>query len=208
MNALSEQMDVEVAREKVLWKQSYVRGKPTTGLVNAGPVHNRRGTSIRFKPDQQIFPGLIFSPARLYRLCRSKAYLFRGVEIRWSCDPALLEPDGTVPAEESLRFPGGLSDYLASALKGHRTVTPAAFAGESVEVSNLAPSTILMISPTGKVSSMKMTDKMMMDMAMKEGTPLTGSVMLLMTDGKLYLMQDKMMPNGKMLSEFIFSPVN
>ena len=85
---------------------------------------------------------------------------------------------------------------------------PTAFAGESVEVSNLAPSTILMISPTGKVSSMKMTDKMMMDMAMKEGTPLTGNVMLLMTDGKLYLMQDKMMPNGKMLSEFIFSPVN
>ena len=85
---------------------------------------------------------------------------------------------------------------------------PTAFAGESVEVSNLAPSTILMISPTGKVSSMKMTDKMMMDMAMKEGTPLTGNVMLLMTDGKLYLMQDKMMPNGKMLSEVIFSPVN
>ena len=99
----------------------------------------------------------------------------------------------------------GLGLFGAAAIA---PLIPAAFAGESVEVSNLAPSTILMISPTGKVSSMKMTDKMMMDMAMKEGTPLTGSVMLLMTDGKLYLMQDKMMPNGKMLSEFIFSPVN
>ena len=85
---------------------------------------------------------------------------------------------------------------------------PPALAGESVEVSNLAPSTILMISPTGKVSSMKMTDKMMMDMAMKEGTPLTGSIMLVMNQGKLYLLQDKMMPNGKMLSEFMFSPVS
>ena len=98
----------------------------------------------------------------------------------------------------------GLSLFGAAAIV---PFAPAARAGESVEVSNLAPSTILMISPTGKVSSMKMTDKMMMDMTMKEGTPLTGSVMLVMTDGKLYLLQDKMMPDGKMLSEFMFSAV-
>ncbi len=82
-----------------------------------------------------------------------------------------------------------------------------AFAGESVEVSNLAPATVLMISPSGKVSSMKMTDMKMMDMAAKEGTLLTGNVMLVMTEGKLYLLHDKMMPDGKMLSEFLFSAV-
>src|SRR5579875_173220 len=91
VNALSEAMEVEVARDRTLWKQSYARGKPKTKLVNGGAVQNRRGTSIRFKPDPEIFGALQFSPARLYRLCRSKAYLFRGVEIRWSCDPALLK---------------------------------------------------------------------------------------------------------------------
>ena len=132
VNALSEQMDVEVAREKVLWKQSYVRGKPTTGLVNAGPVHNRRGTSIRFKPDQQIFPGLIFSPARLYRLCRSKAYLFRGVEIRWNCDPSLLKSGkDEIPAEAVLHFPGGLRDSLEADIDGSARALPAIWAGEA-----------------------------------------------------------------------------
>lgn len=73
VNALSEVMEVEVARDRVLWKQRYARGKPTSKLVNAGPVHNRRGTSIRFKPDPDIFGKLQFQPARLYKLCRSKA---------------------------------------------------------------------------------------------------------------------------------------
>ena len=71
VNALSEAMEVEVARDRVLWKQSYARGKPTTKLINAGPVHNRRGTSIRCKPDPKVFGAIAFSPARLYRLCRS-----------------------------------------------------------------------------------------------------------------------------------------
>src|SRR5579871_282390 len=75
VNALSEVLEVEVARDRTLWKQRYARGKPQTKLVNAGTVNNRRGTTIRFKPDTQIFPGLHFSAARLYRLCRSKAYL-------------------------------------------------------------------------------------------------------------------------------------
>src|SRR5579872_4357751 len=81
VNALAEKLEVEVARDRVLWKQSYARGKPATKLVNGGAVHNRRGTSIRFKPDSTIFGAVSFSPARLYRLCRSKAYLFRGVQI-------------------------------------------------------------------------------------------------------------------------------
>ena len=132
VNALSEQMDVEVAREKILWKQSYVRGKPTTKLINAGPVHNRRGTSIRFKPDRQIFADLAFSPARLYRLCRSKAYLFRGVEIRWNCDPALLKPgQDETPAQAVLHFPGGLRDSLEADINGAARALPALWTGEA-----------------------------------------------------------------------------
>ena len=132
VNALSERMEVEVARDRVLWKQSYARGKPTTKLINAGPVHNRRGTSIRFKPDATIFGALSFSPARLYRLCRSKAYLFRGVEIRWQCDPSLLKPGATdIPAEAVLHFPGGLRDSLADDIGATPQVLPQIWAGEA-----------------------------------------------------------------------------
>ncbi len=116
VNALSETMDVEVARERVLWKQSYARGVPQSPLVNAGPVQNRRGTLIRFKPDPQIFGDIAFSPARLYRLCRSKAYLFKGVQIRWACDPALIRDE--TPAEAVLHFPGGLRDSLEADING------------------------------------------------------------------------------------------
>ena len=131
VNALSEVLEVEVARDRVLWKQRYVRGKPTGKLVNAGPVNNRRGTTIRFRPDRQIFGEIRFSPARLYRLCRSKAYLFRGVEIRWTCDPALLKggKDET-PAEATLHFPGGLSDSLEEDINGATRVIPL-WAGEA-----------------------------------------------------------------------------
>jgi topoisomerase-4 subunit B len=126
VNALSEALEVEVARDRVLWKQSYARGVPTSRLVNAGPVQNRRGTAIRFKPDVQIFAGLQFSPARLYRFCRSKAYLFRGVEIRWSCDPALLKaPKDETPVEAVLHFPGGLRDSLDADIGAATPVVPA-----------------------------------------------------------------------------------
>src|SRR4051812_25377771 len=131
VNALAEVMEVEVARDRVLWKQSYARGKSTTKLINAGPVHNRRGTSIRFKPDPQIFGALSFVPGRLYRLCRSKAYLFRGVEIRWSCAPALLNGKDEVPAEAVLHFPGGLRDSLEADINGAGKVLPQIWAGEA-----------------------------------------------------------------------------
>ena len=132
VNALSETMQVEVARDRILWKQSYARGKPTTKLVNAGPVHNRRGTTIRFKPDPRVFGAAEFCPARLYRLCRSKAYLFRGVEIRWTCDPALLKgaKDDT-PAEAVLHFPGGLRDSLEADIGESPRVLPQPWAGEA-----------------------------------------------------------------------------
>ena len=130
VNALSEKMEVEVARDRVLWKQSYALGKPLTKLLNAGSVHNRRGTSIRFKPDTSIFGLLRFGPARLYKLCRSKAYLFRGVEIRWSCDPSLIKGDDT-PAEAILHFPGGLRDSLEADINGGARVLPQIWSGEA-----------------------------------------------------------------------------
>ena len=124
VNALSESLDVEVARDRVLWRQSYARGKPLTRLVNAGPVQNRRGTLIRFRPDREIFGDAAFSPARLYRLCRSKAYLFRGVEIRWSCDPTLIAAKDETPPQAVLHFPGGLRDSLAADINGAACVLP------------------------------------------------------------------------------------
>jgi topoisomerase-4 subunit B len=132
VNALSETLEVEVARDRVLWKQSYARGKPTTKLINGGPVHNRRGTSIRFRPDPKVFGAVAFSPARLYRLCRSKAYLFRGVEIRWACAPALLSgPKDDTPAEAVLHFPGGLRDSLEADIGEAPRVLPQFWVGEA-----------------------------------------------------------------------------
>ncbi|MFC0409334.1 DNA topoisomerase IV subunit B [Roseomonas elaeocarpi] len=129
VNALSERMEVEVARDRTLWTQAYERGKPLTKLKNAGTVHNRRGTTIRFRPDDEIFGALAFSPARLYRLCRSKAYLYRGVEIRWNCDPAIIKDE--TPASATLHFPGGLGDFLAAAIENRSPVVPAPWAGEA-----------------------------------------------------------------------------
>jgi topoisomerase-4 subunit B len=132
VNALSDLFEVEVARERRLWKQSYAQGKPKTKLIDAGPVQNRRGTSIRFHPDPAIFgPSLQFSPARLYRLCRSKAYLFRGVQIRWSCDPALLGGAAEIPAEAVLHFPGGLRDSLEEDVGQSGRVLALPWAGEA-----------------------------------------------------------------------------
>ncbi|GGG52360.1 DNA topoisomerase 4 subunit B [Caldovatus sediminis] len=130
VNALSERMEVEVARDRTLFTQAFERGRPVTKLKNAGPVHNRRGTTVRFRPDPQIFGRHEFSPARLHRLCRSKAYLFRGVEIRWSCDPSLIRDE--TPAQAVLHFPGGLADFLAGAIEGRARVVPAIWA-EQVE---------------------------------------------------------------------------
>ncbi len=130
VNALSDHLAVEVARDRQLWVQEYSRGAPKAAPRCVGPVQNRRGTTVRFHPDPQIFGLEVqFRPAALYRLARSKAYLFRGVEIRWLCDKALPRPDG-VPQEERLHFPGGLADFLAISLGERGTLTPKPFLGE------------------------------------------------------------------------------
>ncbi|MDB5570422.1 MAG: topoisomerase subunit, partial [Hyphomicrobiales bacterium] len=131
VNALAARLDVEVARGQQLYAQSFERGHPVTKLEDRGRVHNRRGTKVRFKPDTQIFgEALHFRPLRLFRMARSKAYLFGGVEIRWRCDPSLLKDDSAVPAEAVFRFPGGLRDYLATDVEGKDLVAETTFSGK------------------------------------------------------------------------------
>ncbi len=130
VNALSSLMEVEVARDRVLWTQSYSQGRPLGKLKNAGAVQNRRGTQIRFCPDTEIFGALAFRPERLFRFCRSKAYLYKGVEIRWSCDPALLKEGSETPPQGVLHFPGGLADFLGVAAEGRDTVVEKPWVGE------------------------------------------------------------------------------
>ena len=131
VNALSSAFTAEVARDKKLYRQEFAKGIPVTKLIEAGPIQNRRGTTIRFTPDTTIFADKQFSPARLYKLCRSKAYLFRGVRIKWSCDPSLLKADSETPASAELHFPGGLRDSLAADLGTTPQVLPEIWSGEA-----------------------------------------------------------------------------
>jgi topoisomerase IV subunit B len=128
VNALSEWMEVEAYRDRHGHKMRFERGKAVSKLKDLGAA-NRRGTVVSFKPDTKIFGEAHFSPANLYRMAKSKSYLFRGVEIRWKCDPALIE--GTTPAEDSFHFPGGLTDYLCGEIEGKTTVTSRLFSGRS-----------------------------------------------------------------------------
>jgi topoisomerase-4 subunit B len=130
VNALSDKLVVEVARERVLWSQSFSRGTPLGPLEKVGPVQNRRGTTVMFHPDAEIFGERAhLRPGPLYRMARSKAYLFRGVQIRWKCDPLLIKDGDEIPHEDTLHFPGGLADFLAVVLKDRPLVTREVFRG-------------------------------------------------------------------------------
>jgi topoisomerase-4 subunit B len=127
VNALADQLEINVWKDGFEWRQTYSRGKPTSKLVQGAPTR-KHGTAVTFSPDPTIFgEGVAFRPARLYRMARSKAYLFRGVEIRWRCAPERIRDE--TPAEATFKFPGGLADFLAETLDGTETVTPEPFAG-------------------------------------------------------------------------------
>ncbi len=131
VNALSEKLEVEVARGQTLYRQTFERGKPTSALTIVGKAPNRRGTKVRFLPDPQIFgAGAHFDPARVFKMARSKAYLFGGVEIRWKCAPSLLGENSKIPAEAAFHFPGGLKDYLAADIEGETQVADQVFTGK------------------------------------------------------------------------------
>ncbi len=128
VNALSSDTVVEVARDRQLYRQRFAKGQTLGPLEAVGAAPNRRGTSVAFTPDAEIFgPELGFKPARLYRLARSKAYLFAGVEIRWKCAAELIADD--TPAEAVFQFPGGLADHLREQVAGRECATADFFSG-------------------------------------------------------------------------------
>ncbi len=128
VNALADSMTIEVARDRKIYRQGYARGKPTSKLKEIGSTQNRRGTVISFKPDATIFgDDARFQPDQLYRMARSRAYLFRGVEIRWTCEPSLVKKLKNTPASETLHFPNGLGDFLTASINGRKTLTPEPF---------------------------------------------------------------------------------
>ncbi|MCE7797370.1 DNA topoisomerase IV subunit B [Sphingobium sufflavum] len=127
VNALSVKTEVEVARNKELYRQSFSRGLSLGPVEKVGAAPNRRGTTVRFEPDTEIFGNLLFKPARLHKLARSKAYLFAGVEIRWRCDPSIITDD--TPAEAVFQFPGGLADHLKEQVGTRECATAEFFRG-------------------------------------------------------------------------------
>jgi topoisomerase-4 subunit B len=128
VNALSSLTRVEVARDKQLFAQEFGKGQTKGPIEKLGAAPNRRGTTVTFTPDTEIFGDRQFKPARLFKLARSKAYLFAGVEIRWKCDEALVSED--VPAEATFKFPGGLADHLAEQVGARECVTAQPFTGK------------------------------------------------------------------------------
>ena len=131
-NALSERMEVEVARGQRLYRMAFERGKPKTKLEDAGKAPNRRGTRVRFRPDPEIFGANVqFKPERVFKMTRSKAYLFGGVEIRWSCAKELLHGLDEVPERATFHFADGLKDYLSETLSSATLVNPDIFTGSA-----------------------------------------------------------------------------
>ncbi len=131
VNALSELLEVEVARGQQLYRQRFSRGIPQGALEHLGKIQNRRGTRVRFKPDHEIFgEAIVFDPRRLFKMARSKAYLFGGVEIRWKCAEIYLAAKPDVPAQAVFKFPGGLKDYLSQEIEGKELVIDQVFSGK------------------------------------------------------------------------------
>src|SRR6202451_874404 len=131
-NALSERMEVEVARGQKLYRMVFERGKPKGKLQDAGKAPNRRGTKVRFRPDPDIFGAKAhFKPERVFKMTRSKAYLFGGVEIRWFCAKELLHGIEDVPEKATFHFEEGLKDYLKETLSEATLVHPDIFTGSA-----------------------------------------------------------------------------
>ena len=132
VNALSEKLVVEIARDKKLYRQEYSKGKPLTALELVGNAPNRRGTSVTFKPDPEIFgANSNLSPNRIYRMARSKAFLFKGIHINWKCAPEVLGEGDATPPEAELHFPNGLKDFLNYQIGSRTTINRTMFSGEA-----------------------------------------------------------------------------
>ena len=132
VNALSSSLVVEIARDKKLYRQAYEKGKPVTPLELVGNAPNRRGTSVTFLPDPEIFNGnSTLNPNRVYRMARSKAFLFKGIHINWKCAPEILSEGDQTPQEAELHYPNGLLDFLNYQVGARPTVNRMAFSGDA-----------------------------------------------------------------------------
>ncbi len=128
VNALSEEMTVTIRRDGGCFQQTFARGMATSGLERIGDEPRKHGTCVRFKPDPEIFgASAVLKPQRLMKMARAKAYLFRGVEIRWHCAPERLVEG--VEAQATFKFPNGLADFLSEQLEGCAVLSPEPFSG-------------------------------------------------------------------------------
>ena len=110
VNALSSLLHIEVWRDNGHYMQEYSRGLPLHPLRKIGKQGDRRGTLIRFIPDTEIFGNIHFDPVKIYNMCKSKAYLAKGIVIHWSCEE--LDGEFACPKKERLSFPNGLDDFV------------------------------------------------------------------------------------------------
>ena len=132
VNALSSSLVVEIARDKKLYRQAYAKGKPVTPLELVGNAPNRRGTSVTFLPDGEIFgSNSQLNPNRVYRMARSKAFLFKGIFINWKCAPEVLSEGDQTPLEAELHYPNGLLDFLNYQLGARTTINRMPFTGDA-----------------------------------------------------------------------------
>ncbi len=113
VNALSSFMKVEVIRDGYLYVQEFSKGLPTTPLTKKDKIKKDNGTSITFKPDSEIFgENNLFNPIKIFNMLESKAYLFKGVQINWTCEETLLRTNNTLPSSKKLCYINGILDYM------------------------------------------------------------------------------------------------
>ncbi len=130
VNALSESLEVEVYRDKNIYFQKYIRGVPDQKIQKLEQKTNKKGTKISFKPDEDIFDkNLKFNIEKLYNFCKSKAYLFAGIEIRWTCNELVANENNT-PTSEVFNFSKGLEDFLVNEVKDSTFVAQESFSGK------------------------------------------------------------------------------
>ena len=130
VNALSESLEVEVYRDKSIYLQNYKKGIPSGNIEKLDQKTNKKGTKITFKPDEEIFDKNVkFNIEKLYNFCKSKAYLFAGIEIRWSCNELVAE-ENNIPRSEIFNFSKGLEDFLVNEVKGSTFIAQESFSGK------------------------------------------------------------------------------
>jgi len=113
VNALSEWLRVETARDGSVWAQEYVRGKPTSGVAKVGPQGDRRGTRTSFRADPEVFDGAELSFETIAQRLRESAYLNKGLWITLA--------DERSDRERSFYFEGGLVSFVRH-LNRHKEV--------------------------------------------------------------------------------------